>query len=60
MPRIGEKTEMFTTIPVKKGVGGWKFESKGVSKTRGTGMFEALPTSSIAFFPFQKRLLLLF
>ena len=39
MPRRGEKIEMFTTVPVKKGVGGWKFESKGVSKTRGTGMF---------------------
>ena len=40
---IGEKTEIFTTVPVKRGMGGCKIDIKGLSKTRGTGMCEATP-----------------
>ena len=35
---------MFTTVPVKKCGGGYKIESRGLSKTRGTIMNEDLPT----------------
>ena len=52
IPIRGEKTEMFTTVTVKRGMGGVKIESKGLSETRGTGMSEATPTTFYIFFPF--------
>ena len=36
MPRIRENTEMFTIVPVKRGVGVSEIESKGISRMRGT------------------------
>ena len=43
IPKRGQKTEMFTTVSVKRGVGGLEIENKGLYETRGTHIFEALP-----------------
>ena len=41
---------MFTTVPVKRGVGGCKIEGKGISKIRGTGMCEDPPPPPSMYF----------
>ena len=51
MSRRGDKTEMSTTVPIKRVVGGCEIESKRLSKNRGAGMCESLPPTFYRVFP---------
>ena len=47
---------MFTTLPVKRGVGGCKIDSKGLSKIRGTGMCEPPFSTFYIVYPLKHEL----
>ena len=60
MPRRGEKTKVFTTIPSKRVVVDCEIYIKDLSKKMGTGMCEALPLTLYIYIVFKTRIVYYF